>query len=355
MESGKKNCLSNVPFFIFFLFSVPTAAISNATDICAELFDVSQLQGAMVFGDSFLPPNEVNPSAAKSLFSEIQPGVLLSVGTERVLFDYLLSPVGKIKRVIAMDFEHDVLRFHSLNRILLKLVAKGDMIGYRGFRLNPSLESWVRVAESALAEKRISPAEFHDFANEVSFNWWQEKVVKNSNWALFYSHPSESNSYKEVNYLYINELFNRVQELSFSGRYDIRSVNLSDRNSLISLITEIQHKNETISAIDISNAWQGDAPNVYLGQKNTAVLLATFSEVVNNQTMFLITFGIRPFLPMYYRGYSFEFMRALHDEGGILRQKRTWYEMAAHDFRMEQNLVYFGTSYTNHPQFVFHK
>lgn len=269
--------------FFILVFCNSVLAI-NCQDIFRSKLDV---YGAEV---PFIAPNEPHPVHAKPILDQAPAGVLLSVGSERVLFNYLLKK-SETPFVMAVDQDPGILQFHRINEILFRITPYGDVETYRKLRIKPESVDWLRFAATARKAQLISETEFVFFTDMRTYQWWTEKVGTNPNFYYLNQKPvpQKANPFKDVNYLYDAALLSRLQDLAYRGGYRYKQVDLSSLASVNSLIELLKQLQQPVSVIDISNAWQKEGLNQYLGPDKLASLLFSLQPSFQKNTFLIMT------------------------------------------------------------------
>lgn len=281
---------------------------------CSEVFsrNASPFQGVYFYG-RFIAPNETFPQDARPIFAAAQPGVLLAVGTERVLLDYLMTDPNKDIEVVAIDGDPNVHIFHRLNQILIKGTRTGDLADYRELRFNLDWDIWQFHARSARQGKRITSDEFKTLMNPVAYRWWKEYVTDNGRWQYFYAEPkNERDHFYAINYLFDASLFTRLQKLFRARKFHVHPMDLRNPEHNFDLVEKLLREGKTLSAIDISNAWEQTPPlRIYLGPEKTGELMHSLNPLASNDSLFIYTFGTSSADHWFYRGHTFRYMRSV--------------------------------------------
>lgn len=192
----------------------------------------------------FIDPNEKGIKDLKPIMKTIQPGIIVSIGSERALFDYLLAPEGSF--LIAVDVDPLVIRY---NKMILALIKASDNF------------SEFRRARTQQIQKKMSLSD-KKFWDQLFSKMDQTEVdlFKSSpnargrlgvQWLSnfqFYHDPM----FDEVNYVLNENLFwklKRNQDWLQTSFLDI-----TDMNQIRSLLEESERAGLKISLFDFSNA-----------------------------------------------------------------------------------------------------
>jgi len=276
------------------------------------------------FDYSFLVPNEIHPMHAKDLLRKVpKGGILLAVGTERLLYDFLLSGADAAL-VIGIDVDHNVNTFHYLNSILLRLVPRGDMALYQRLRLSPESNDWKKAAQLALKDGRITTDEFTAIEDPQAIRWWKQYANGWWAWRKLNRPPrSERSPFYGVNYIFDATLFARVQNLALNRSYRSINIDLGNPSQVATLVAHLKQTGFKVHLLDLSNAWQFEPPNFYLGPKKTAELLKTLSAVTRPESLILGTAYDKASKQTLYNAHTFSEMT---DTSRCLTAKRLWFQ-----------------------------
>lgn len=112
-------------------------------------------------------------------------GAVVSVGSERVLFDALMMPDPT--EIIAIDFAEDIVKFHMINATLIKACVPEDISTYFQLRTQPTKKMWQEFSLQALQSGRIGHDEYSLLADINSHTWWAHSVAHNKQWHDFHT------------------------------------------------------------------------------------------------------------------------------------------------------------------------
>ena len=83
----------------------------------------------------FLAPNEPYPEKATPILDQAPEGMIVGVGSERLLFDFLLKK-SPTTYVVSIDLDPGIVRFHQINSVLLKMTPLRSLSVYQ------KLQNW---------------------------------------------------------------------------------------------------------------------------------------------------------------------------------------------------------------------
>lgn len=295
--------------------------------------------------DSFLVPNETRPHDASNILQQVGPGAIVGVGSERLIFNFLLAPEGKDRSILAVDNNPNIIVFHQVNKILLKIASDSDVDAYRKLRVSASWEEWVAAADEALSQARITEEEYRQVVHRNVFAWWSMEM-RAWEWRSFYKKPRTrvGQKFYGVNYLYKVDLFSRIQSLARNNRYSTAEVDLSDGESFLTILQGHLGEEGRLALFDLSNAWQGSFRQNYLGLEGTAGLVSQLNTVARDQTILLTTRLLgRWAVTTLYRGYRFTLLRKILNSRDGAEGDYALYECLANRFYdLEFNLMGFN-------------
>jgi hypothetical protein len=123
--------------------------------------------------------------------------------------------------------------------------------------------------------------------------------------------------FREVNYLYYDEPFNRIKALADANRISTGYLDLNDFAAVAMLVTNLAAQKIPLSVLDISNAWW----KAYTQRALLAATLTEFDKIARDDSIFLAT-SQSPFVavahgtidrtptPFSYSGYTFKYIRS---------------------------------------------
>lgn len=231
----------------------------------------------------FIIPNEKEIGKHSAAFAALSAGLYLSVGTERGLMSAALSQ-GKIKALLQVDRDPQVVVYNRINRALLSLAKNREH--YLQLRLRSSVEDW----QKAMAQNsNLSPEDKMTFSDSNSWSWWQSYVVQNpQGWTLFHRDPKANNEaeYASANYLFDDVLFERVSVLAKKQKIFIVLDSLGSEAFLQRAEALSAALDMPIAGVDMSNAWQEG----YMGHRNTLQFLRSLQSLMTPRSSLIFTY-----------------------------------------------------------------
>ncbi|PIR25068.1 MAG: hypothetical protein COX62_06045 [Deltaproteobacteria bacterium CG_4_10_14_0_2_um_filter_43_8] len=264
--------------------------------------------------DEFLLPNELHPLQARPILSQAPHGAIVSVGSERLLFHALQMP--SVTHILGVDYSPSIVRFHRINNALLRTYDSCD--NYMQARTCDNYEVW----RNHFTSGNLTHDEYLAVSDKETFKWWSQVIGPNKAWNYVYEKAEEANSpFYGVQYMGDAKLFSQVASLAQRGAYTAMCIDLGEAAALEQLATNVQQNFEPISVFDLSNAWQDEFPNSYLGVLKTATLLESIIPLMHVHGLILFTMGTRlsfNITRMVYVGFR---VQALHQ---MLGKSDTW-------------------------------
>ncbi len=270
---------------------------------------IAHRRSELKLGDKdFLPPNEQQPLQVAPILAEAPEGVLVSVGSDRVNFNDVLHP--KFTDIIAADYCDDIVLFHSVNRLLLRASPPKDRNFYYKLRVKAKHEEWKEAATQALELELISPEDHAVLHDPEVFGWWEENISKDERWNSLYE---ASNQFESVNYLLDDAAFSQIQQRALGNHFFAENIDFGNKEHVDALVAHLKAQGKTVSVLDLSNAWENEFPNNYLGCLKTAYVLEKFGEVMSPEGIVIFTMGGRISkheTNIVYHGYRYKAIRA---------------------------------------------
>jgi len=236
-----------------------------ATDFFGNHFDHDAVFQTRMDGSTteFISPNERNVEDALGIFQNLSKGAYLSVGTERGFFAAASSPL--VTDLILVDIGDPIPLYNQLNLLLLKM-ANGRK-EYLRLRLTAKWSEWLARAKAEGIDDDL-------FLDKRSFDWWQQFVRNNSEFAtlhqydsLNYRLPDDFIPFDEVSYLEFDEPFNKLSKMAKENRIHVVRGNLTLPDFINQLIDRMRTLKIKLSAFDISNGWEtGYSNSEYLAE-----------------------------------------------------------------------------------------
>lgn len=249
----------------------------------------------------FLAPNERRPQEAADILAGADPGMFISVGTER---GFVEASIGKdVSHLLLVDNNRDVVLFNRLNAALIG-VAK-DLDDYIHLRFASSATEW--VARSRGRGKAL----YKDLLRHPhAWDWWKAMVRENKHLSEFHGtrNQYENGWFEGVSYLREQDRFKKLKKLASSGKIQAEFVELASEPDVSKLAEGIRKCGLPVGAVDISNAWANGVPHHRVPR-----LLRQLGAVVHDNALLVIT-GFRwsdiresthPQEDWFYSGYRF--------------------------------------------------
>ncbi len=272
-------------YFAFVLLNLSAHAALRCEDL---VFDFRLRSDQVIetpdanLGPGFIVPNERDIGIHKDLFAKMAEGIYLTVGTERGLMSSALAN-GKIKALIQVDLDPKVVLYNRVNRALLAGAKNRE--DYLRLRLKSTHADWLQLIAQS---KELSGEDRQALADLKNWQWWQEKVQTLPDWNRFHQDPkqNEDRAYLHANYLFDDILFARVSQLAKQRRIFVIYDSFG-KESLKHRVEGIAKAlNLTLSAIDMSNAWQEG----YLGHQNTIKFLESLQQQMKADSHIVFTY-----------------------------------------------------------------
>jgi hypothetical protein len=97
--------------------------------------------------------------------------------------------------------------------------------------------------------------------------------------------------FREVNYLYIDEQFEKLQQLAREGKIEAHRIDLTDSVIRMKIVKELIRRGIKLSVFDASNAWWrslGEVP-YYMGPRKFSTVLLDLMKAGDNDSLLLHT------------------------------------------------------------------
>lgn len=166
-----KNSAFKVLFKILFIFLIAIQQVGADETQDTNQTNQTNQTNAMVESTVFPVSTEMQIGKIRNLLDRAPQGIMLTVGAERAFRE--ASMFDKIESLIVLDLSPDIIRFNTINVILLKAENKET---YKNLRWIASFEDWQKLDANLTQE---------DFA------WWENNVRN----IRGYSMPEELNRY----------------------------------------------------------------------------------------------------------------------------------------------------------------
>ncbi len=220
----------------------------------------------------FMVPNERYPERAIPIYSKIPRGVCLSVGTERAFMLYALAK--NCTHLILLDSDPMVVRLNDINIRLIDLAA--SRLDYVHLRLNGTWADWkIRIAENP--RKDLPPLTLDDWY------WWRNMVREESGFRRF--HQPSNGEFANVNYLYRDDLYDRIATGVQQRRFKTIGMDLTDFLNFSRLIQQLRTENLALAAADLSNVWWKSL----VGATNLEKIVARMKLVTYEKSLLILT------------------------------------------------------------------
>jgi len=213
--------------------------VRSLEELAQDDFDVLKARKTDGHYGNYVAPNEWQPALMLPLLVSAPTGSLVSVGTQRCLMT-----AAKIKRILkahCYDMSHGVLMFNLLNA---KLIASAkDRRDFLFLALK---------ASSAVWKKRLSNAALGDERIQDLFDFWNYHFRVNPLNRFFTESPTRF-KFGEMNYLYDDALFVRLQKMIRAGDITFDWLDVKNTAAIQALVKSMKANGETLSIIDFSN------------------------------------------------------------------------------------------------------
>ena len=217
-----------------------------------------------------LGPNEWQPEKSRSIFAVAKPnGVYAGVGADRAVTGLVLTPnaVGGL----FVDIDPRSQLFHRINNVLG--LSAENSAEYRRLRFATDFSQWSRLQGNVDAHRLKLDPKF--------FNWWKEVMTITDLQAI---HDPSKGYFRDVNYLYNEELFTKYKNLIpviVVARADITNI-LQVRAA----IHPLELRQQKISVLDTSNVF-----SYIKAGEGILKVLAAFASVLTANSILLQTEG----------------------------------------------------------------
>lgn len=282
-------------------------------------------------------------------------GFVLGVGSERVIFDYLMTPAAT--GILAVDYDPEIITFHIINSFILDSLPLGDMKSYQEFRTKKSFFLWEKFIPSGKNQKKQL---------REMYTWWTKNIVENPGFKDFHHNNRLSKtSFPSLNYLYIEKNFRRIQKIAKNGNYKYFHGDLGDIYDLEKLKFFIQNEKIPVSVVDISNAWQNEDFNKYLGEEKTSTLLKTLNFIAKPEIMITTSGKMVQWqedivsVNILYRVFSWDallrFISSTNKGSSTLYDWKDFYQIIKSSHKLTKDLIYFKESINDSDSIVIAK
>jgi hypothetical protein len=228
----------------------------------------------------YVPPNEQHPAVALPIWQQSNHETYVSVGTER---SFIGAAVTQAAALVVVDYDPKIVQFAEVNRALL--AASQGREDYLALRWTAPVGVWLERAA------KVSEEDGKTLRDENSWTFWKEKVRENTGaWSAAFEHfnkqPDKSDGpFAQTNYLFDDQLYERLHQLAKSGRIWARVLDLRDEKAVRKLCEDMHASGLKLGVLDTSNV--PDASEA--GPAAASKYVAWFSEWAEDNTLFVNT------------------------------------------------------------------
>ncbi len=263
--------------------------------------------------DIFPVSSEMQIGKIQHMIQRVPCGLYLTVGSERGFRAASMS--DKITALYLLDIHDDIIRFNIINRELLKTPTRQE---YLYLRWESTFQDWKNLFQSVQIQ--------YGHTNSISredFLWWEENVreLGRKGYVLpeylnrVGSAPlctdtditdEEKNidlaqvlDYKTGNYLFYNDLYDRLHQLAIQNKIYTSKINLLDDGQLMQLLAYLRSIPMPISVLDLDNLYFED----YLGQDAYHRLVPYFLTLGRSNSVLLVMNNYKDYACGQYQSY----------------------------------------------------
>lgn len=263
--------------------------------------------------DIFPVSSEMQIGKIQHMIQRVPCGVYLTVGSERGFRAASMS--DKITALYLLDIHDDIIRFNIINRELLKVPTRHE---YLYLRWESTYQDWQNFFRSVQTK--------YGHVNNISYDdflWWEQNVrelgregyvlpeylnrVGSSPLCTDTNITDEEKSldlgqildYKTGNYLFYNDLYNRLHQLAIENKIYTSKINLLDNGQLMQLLTYLRSMSMPISVLDLDNLYFED----YLGQDAYYRLISHFLPLGRPNSVLLVMNNYKDYACGQYQSY----------------------------------------------------
>ncbi|MCC6278876.1 MAG: hypothetical protein IT289_13265 [Oligoflexia bacterium] len=269
-----------------FLVILVWISSSSFADISGRIEDLSfidflEKESVIQPFDSFVYPNEPFPLSARPIYVKANPGVHISVGSERSFMGAALNPMST--HLLIYDANLEVVRFSVINRALL--AAAANRAEYLRLRLNPDFDMWKK-----LASQTADPTTRQVLSSKFWFDKWTSffsgDTLRHLRWTSFHREPKKNNDmdFYGANYLFDDALYSKISRMAKIGRIRIAYGDISSAD-FAQKVAVFRESGIQVSVLDISNAWQPS----YLDKAGTRSIVSNLLETGIQKGILIIT------------------------------------------------------------------
>jgi hypothetical protein len=185
----------------------------------------------------YLAPNEKHPIDAQPHLAMEDCGLIVSTGTERSLFDFILSDEEKCTGLVAIDINPKVKAYLDFNVLLLRLAINREDYCQLAFPPQALGKERIETLRQRIKDSPCIPQELKPYYSKHLEAFAKVFDTTSHQW-------TQNPSFSEVNYYTNDKLFNRLQTAARSGKIIAKTGSIDELSFL---------KNKKIAIVDISN------------------------------------------------------------------------------------------------------
>lgn len=269
--------------------------------------------------DVFPISSEIQIGKIQHLIQRVPCGLYLTVGGERGFRAASMS--DKITALYMLDVHEDIIRYNRINRELLKAPSRQH---YLHLRWDASFTEWQTLFEDIRKTYRHTINVTHD-----DFDWWSKNIrdlnregyvlpeTLNKKGSFHCAKDTKASSkeknldlgkildYKSGNYLFYDDLYERIHTLAINNRIFTSQINLLDDNQVTQLIDFIKNAGLTLSVLDLDNLYFED----YLTQEPYHKLISQLTPLGQKDSVLLVMSNYKDYACgqfQIYMGFTFE-------------------------------------------------
>lgn len=235
----------------------------------------------------FLEPNETTPGLVKEHLTNIAKGLIVSVGTERSLFDLLFAP-EQCTGLVVVDVNPRVKAYNDFNLLLICLSANHEEYVELSKPLSIPKHNGKKFEDRIfkIQEKLINaplPTCVKDYYQRNLFSFGivyftEKRLWRNARMEGINYLKTAVNGFAECRYDQNPDQFNKIQ--AYAKRGDIISV--------VGAINDLTFLNRPISVVDISNVADHVFTNIKGIQDETRVI---WTNLMQSQKGYFFTYA----------------------------------------------------------------
>ena len=263
--------------------------------------------------DIFPVSSEMQIGKIQHMIQRVPYGLYLTVGSERGFRAASMS--DKVTALYLIDIHDDIICFNIINRELLKTPSRHE---YLYLRWESTYHDWQNLFGTIQIK----------YGHEINisyddFLWWQQNVrelgregyilpeylnrVGSAPLCTDTDISDEEKSldlgqildYKTGNYLFYNDLYDRLHKLAIQNKIYTSKINLLDDGQLMQLLAYLRSLPMPISVLDLDNLYYED----YLGQDAYHRLIPYFLPLGRPQSVLLVMNNYKDYACGQYQSY----------------------------------------------------